>query len=102
MSKDEFIGILKELSELRPRINKRVLKRLLDPIMEDMEVFFEFVIFADNIMPRNSKEFQYMVKVHRVFMNDPAYKELRYDAVVGEENKRYLEYREKNYGNCET
>jgi hypothetical protein len=98
MNKDEFIGILKHLAKTIPRINKRVLKRVLDPIMEDMEIFFEFIIFVDRLTPRSCKEFQYLTAMHLEFMKDPAYKELRYDKVVTEDFKRYESYRERNYG----
>ena len=99
MNKDEFKGILNVLVNTRPRLSKKVLKKVLDPIMEDMEIFFEFIIFVDKLIPRSIKEFQYLTEMHKTFMKDPAYKELRYDKVIiGEEYKRYTEYREKNYG----
>jgi hypothetical protein len=98
MNKDEFICILKSLVKLRPRRNKKVLKRVLDPIMEDMEIFFEFIIFVDRLTPRNCLQFKYLTAMHLEFMKDPAYKKLRYDVVVTEDFKRYESYRERNYG----
>jgi hypothetical protein len=99
-NKEGFINILTELVKTRPRQNKNVLERVLEPIMEDMEIFFEFIIYVDKLTPRNSKEFQYMTKLHLKFMYNPAYKILRYDAVVGKEFERYNEYRERNYGDA--